>query len=203
VGEQPRPGDDEYTGSLSDSDGLVLPRDEERMRFLPGTEALTFPVTAPTDVTPLEEDEPEGTIPPSPLWAMKERRHEQLFHLFGHPDRIRACIGEGDAAVYVMDDGSHHCMIGHRVGATLDQCVYSLVARITKGVYEQLTSGAIDGRQAFQAATEAGLSGTVEAPGLSNVFDVDYYDRSDEIPAKYLPGAPFLEFAQDLPSADR
>ena len=30
--------------------------------------------------TPLEEDEPEHTIPPAPLWAMKERRHTQ-WHL--------------------------------------------------------------------------------------------------------------------------
>jgi hypothetical protein len=30
--------------------------------------------------TPLDEDEPEHTIPPGPLWAMKERRHIQ-WHL--------------------------------------------------------------------------------------------------------------------------
>ena len=48
---------------------------------------------------------PKGVIPASPLWAMKDRRHEQWPHLFGHPDRIRVCLGTGDAAVYLIDDG--------------------------------------------------------------------------------------------------
>ncbi len=189
-----RPGDD---------GGLFQSRDDGQLHFLPGTEDLAFPVTAPENATPLEEDEPEGVIPPSPLWAMKERRHEQFLHLFGHPHRIRVCVGEGDAAVYAMDDGPRHCMIGRRVGSTTDGCVYSLVARVSKDSYESLVSGAIDGRQAFLAATETGLSGTVEDPGVSNVFDVDYYQHTDEIPEEYLPPSPFLAFAQDLPTADR
>ena len=189
-----RPGDD---------GGLFQSRDDGQLHFLPGTEDLAFPVTAPENATPLEEDEPEGVIPPSPLWAMKERRHEQFLHLFGHPHRIRACVGEGDVAVYAMDDGPRHCMIGRRVGSTTDGCVYSLVARVSKDTYESLVSGAIDGRQAFLAATETGLSGTVEDPGVSNVFDVDYYQHPDEIPEEYLPPSPFLAFAQDLPTADR
>lgn len=186
-----------------DDGGLFQPREDGQLHFLPGTEKSTFPVTAPENATPLEEDEPEGTIPPSPLWAMKERRHEQLLHLFGHPHRIRECVGSGDSAVYVIDDGTRHCMIGRRVGATLDGCVYSLVARVTRDTYESLASGAIDGRQAFLAATEAGLSGTVEDPGVSNIFDVDYYQHAAEIPEEYLPPQPFKEFAQDLPTADR
>ena len=190
-----RPGDDDG--------GLIQGREDGQLHFLPGTEDLAFPVTAPENATPLEEDEPEGVIPPSPLWAMKERRHEQLLHLFGHPHRIRACVGEGDAAVYAIDDGTRHCMIGRRVGATLDGCVYSLVARVTKDTYLSLAGGSIDGRQAFLAAHEAGLSGTVEDTGVSNIFDVDFYQHPDEIPEEYLPPSPFLEFAEDLPTADR
>jgi hypothetical protein len=180
----------------------VQSRDDGQLHFTPETAGTTFPVTAPADATPLEEDEPEGTIPPSPLWAMKERRHEQWFH-FGHPDRIRECVGAGDAAVYAIDDGKHHCMIGRRVGATLDGCVYSLVARVAKDTYESMKSGAINGRQAFLASSESGLSGTVEDPGVSNVFDVDYYQHAGDIPGEYLPPAAFIEFAEDLPSADR
>jgi hypothetical protein len=105
--------------------------------------------------------------------------------------------------VYAIDDGKHHCMIGRRVGATLDGCVYSLVARVTLDTYRSLASGAIDGRQAFLAGTEAGLSGTVEDPGVSNVFDVDSYQHADDIPPEYLPPSPAIEFAQDLPTADR
>lgn len=186
-----------------EGNGIFQSRDDGQIHFTPETAATTFPVTAPTDATPLEEDEPEGVVPPSPLWAMKDRRHEQWFHVFGHPDRIRAGIGTGDAAVYVIDDGSHHCMIGRRVGASLDGCVYSLVARITKETYQSLSSGAIDAGQAFLSASEAGLSGTVEGDGVSNVFDVDYYEQAEDIPARYLPPSAFIEFAEDLPTADR
>lgn len=190
-----RPGDDDG--------GLFQSRQDGQLHFLPGTEDQAFPVTAPENATPLEEDEPEGVIPPSPLWAMKERRHEQLLHLFGHPHRIRACLGTGDAAVYAIDDGTRHCMIGRRVGATLDGCVYSLIARVTKETYEALASGAVDGRGAFLSGSEVGLSGTVEDPGVSNVFDVDFYEDTADIPHEYLPPSPFLEFAEDLPTADR
>ena len=186
----------------SSADDPLQSRADGQLHFTPGTAGTTFPVSAPENATPLGEDEPEGVIPPSPLWAMKERRHEQFFH-FGHPERIRACMGDGDAAVYVIDDGSHHCMIGRRVGATLDGCVYSLVARVSRGTYEALSSGAITGQEAFLDAHECGLSGTVEEPGVSNVFDVDYYQHGEDVPAEYLPPAPFMEFAKDLPTADR
>ena len=198
-----RGGDGPETGSAEPGDGIFQPRDDGQLHFLPGTEDLAFPVTAPENATPLEEDEPEGTVPASPLWAMKDRRHEQLPHLFGHPHRIRACIGSGDAAVYAIDDGRHHCMLGRRVGATTDGCVYSLTTRVPLDVYTSLAEGRIDGRQAFLAGSEAGLSGTVDEPGLSNVFDVDFYPHATDIPEQYLPPSPFIQFAEDLPSADR
>ena len=178
------------------------PRDDGQLHFEPGTAANTFPVTAPEDATPLEEHEPEGTIPASPLWAMKERAHGGI-HIFGHPARIRACAGSGDAAVYAIDDGPHHCMIGRPVGATTDGCVYSLIARVDLPTWQALASRAIDGRQAFLTAREAGLSGTVETNGVSNVFDVDWYEDPADIPEGYLPPAPFATFAEDLPTADR
>jgi hypothetical protein len=195
--------DGNLDASAPDDDELFQSREDGQLHFIKETAARTFPVTAPIDATPLEEDEPEGVVPPSPLWAMKERRHEQWPHLFGHPDRIRARVGEGDAAVYVIDDGKRHLMIGRQVGATAEGCVYSLVARITKETYEDLSAGTIDGRQAFLAATEAGLSGTADAPGVSNIFDVDFYQHAEEIPVEYLPPAPFIQFAEDLPTADR
>ncbi len=161
-----------------------------------------FPVTAPADATPLEEDEPEGIVPASPLWAMKDRRREQLFH-FGHPERIRARIGSGDGAAYVVDDGRHHAMLGRNVGAAPDGCVYSLVTRIEIATYHSLVAGAIDARTAFLRGVDAGLSGTVESPGVANVFDVDFYQRGEDIPERYLPPGPFIEFGENLPSADR
>ena len=168
--------------TASGDDELFQSREDGQLHFIKETAAHTFPVTAPVDATPLEEDEPEGVVPPSPLWAMKERRHEQWPHLFGHPDRIRARLGAGDATVYVIDDGKRHCMIGRPVGATGDGCVYSLVARITRDTYDTLASGSIDARRAFLSASEAGLSGTADAPGVSNIFDVDFYRHAEEIP---------------------
>lgn len=204
MGDQDQTGPEGDPGSTAtDEDELFQSREDGQLHFIKETAATTFPVTAPTDATPLEEDEPEGVVPPSPLWAMKERRHEQWPHLFGHPSRIRVKVGSGDAAVYVIDDGKRHCMIGRPIGATTDGCVYSLVGRITKETYDQLSSGAIDSRQAFLASSEAGLSGTADAPGVSNIFDVDFYQHPDEIPAEYLPPAPFIEFTEDLPTADR
>jgi hypothetical protein len=190
-------GDDDASGAQG-----FMSRADGQLHFTPGTAGDHFPVTAPENPTPLSEDEPEGIIPPSPLWAMKERRHEQLFHV-GHPGRIRARVGEGDAAVYAIDDGARHCMVGRPVGATLDGCAYSLVARVTRAAFDSLSAGEIDGRQAFLDAHEAGLSGTVEAPGVSNVFDVDAYRHGGDIPPEYLPPSPFIEFASDLPTADR
>ena len=189
------------TGQNEDG-GPFQSRDDGQLHFEPGTEETTFPVTAPEDATPLEEDEPEGTVPPSPLWAMKERAHGGI-HLFGHPARIRSSAGSGDATVYAIDDGPKHCMIGRRVGATTDGCVYSLVARVDLHTWQSLESGALDGRAAFLAAHEAGLSGTVEDEGVSNVFDVDWYADPSDIPDEYLPPAPFRTFAEDLPTADR
>ena len=185
-----------------DGDSPFQSRTDGQLHFEPGTAANTFPVTAPEDATPLMEDEPEGTIPPSPLYALKERAHGGI-HLFGHPSRIRAHHGHDDAAVYAIDDGPHHCMIGRRVGATGDGCVYSLVARVDRPTWESLVSGAIDARQLFLASHEPGLSGTVETDGVSNVFDVDWYDTPGDIPVEYLPPSPFISFAEDLPTADR
>jgi hypothetical protein len=179
------------------------PRDDGQLPFVAERPGTAFPVTAPADATPLEEHEPEGIIPPSPLWAMKDRRRGQWFHPLGHPERVRARVGSGDDAVYVIDDGPHHCMLGRNVGVSPDACVYSLVTRIELATYHSLVAGAIDARTAFERGTDAGMSGTVENGGTANVFDVDFYETGAEIPKRYLPPAPFIEFGDDLPSADR
>ena len=83
-------------------------------------------------------------------------------------------------------------MLGRRVGATTDGCVYSLTTRVPLDVYTSLAEGRIDGRHAFLAGSDAGLSGTVDEPGISNVFDVDFYAHSADIPEQYLPPSPFI-----------
>jgi hypothetical protein len=180
----------------------VSPLEGERPSVFPTETLAAFPVMAPRAVTPLDDDEREGAIPPASLWAMKDRRHEQLFHL-GHPERLRAAVGHGDAAVFAIDDGSRHGVIGRVVGATRDGCTYTLVARVTRAVVDDLTAGRLDGRGAFFAGKELALLGTGEEPGLANVFDVDAYRRPEDVPAEYLPPSPAIDFAEDLPTADR
>ena len=195
----PEPSDEE----VRDDGGIVDSRADGQLHFERGTEDSVFPVTAPDSITPLDADEDEGQVPAALLWAMKDRRHEQWFHPFGHPERLRVRVGEGDEAVYLIDDGSHHCMIGRLVGSSSDSCEYSLVARITRTAAEELRSGVLNGEVAFLTAKEAGLAGTAVAPGVKNVFDVDWFADAHDIPPAYLPGAPFIHFAGDLPTADR
>lgn len=179
--------------------GIYQSRADGTEHFSPEQIGSTDVIAAPVDATPLEEDEPEGIVPTSPLWAMKDRRHEQWL-FFGHADRIREKVGDGDGTVYVIDDGKHHCMIGHRVGATRDGAVYSLVARIDHATYQELHDGSLSGADAFGRSHEAALVAT--ADGLvANLFDVEHYGHPDEIPPAYLPPQPFIDFAEDLPPA--
>ncbi len=202
MGDDERSGDERaedeaLTGDTQD----VRPLEGERPSVLPVGDLGAFPVTAPRAVTPLDDDEQDGPIPPASLWAMKDRRHEQLLHL-GHPSRLRAVAGTEDAAVYAIDDGARHCTVGRRVGATRDGCTYTLVARVPRAVWDDLAARRIDGRTAFLKGKEAALMGTGEEPGLANVFDVDAYRRPEDIPPEYLPPSPAIDFVEDLPSAD-
>ena len=185
-------------------DGPFQSRADGQLHFEPGTAANTFPVTAPEDPTPLSEDEPEGTVPASPLWAMKERAHEEPIHLFGHPARIRARAGEGDAAVYAIDDGPHHCMIGRRVGATGDGCVYSLIARVDLATWQALFHRVPRGSPGVPRGPRAGPERhrgdqrRVQRVRRRLVRGPRGHPRG--VPA---PRRPSSTFAADLPTADR
>ncbi len=150
---------------------------------------------------PLAEDEPEGLIPPSPLWAMKLRRHFQWSHLLPHDervDRIRECIGTGGEAVYVIDDGHHHCVIGRDIGSTPDGCRYSLVARIGREQHRQLAAGELAARDAFLGGSGRALYGVIEDGPASNVFIIGTFGRPEDIPEEYLPPNPPVTFTEDL-----
>ena len=94
--------------------GIFQLRADGQLHFTPESVGSTNPISAPVDATPLEEDEPEASSP-RPLWAMKDKRHEQWV-MFGHADRVRSRFGTGDETVYAIDDDKRHCMIGRRVG---------------------------------------------------------------------------------------
>jgi hypothetical protein len=152
--------------------------------------------------TPLEEDEPEHTIPPGPLWAMKERRHIQWHLLPAHEqhERIRECLDADDYTLYCIDDGGHHAMIARRVGASPTGCEYSLIGRISRKRYEELRDEVVLLVNCFDTATELRLCGVDVEKNIrsSNVFDVANYDGVGDIPQDYRPGSPFHQFSQDL-----
>jgi hypothetical protein len=152
--------------------------------------------------TPLDEEEPEHTIPPGPLWAMKDRRHIQWHLLPAHEqhERIRECLEADDYTLYCIDDGRHHAMIGRRVGVSPSGCEYTLLGRVTRQRYEELRDEVVMLVNCFDTATEMGLCGVAVEEDIrsSNIFDVAAYDSIDDVPADYRPGSPFQHFSQDL-----
>jgi hypothetical protein len=168
----------------------------------PAVARLPEPVVGPDESTPLEEDEPEGIVPPCPLWAMKARRHIQ-WHLLPaaeRHDRVRDRVGTDDDPVYVIDDGRHHVMLGRRVGAHAGECEYCLIGRAPRQRYEELRDGSVRAPDAFEGAAGITLCGVAVADTVlaSNVFDVARYADSADVPTEYLPGAPFIAFEEDL-----
>jgi hypothetical protein len=152
--------------------------------------------------TPLDEDEPEHTIPPGPLWAMKERRHIQWHLLPAHErhERIRECLDADDYTLYCIDDGGHHAMVGRRVGISPSGCEYVLIGRISRKRYEELRDELVLLVNCFDTATEIRLCGIDVEEGIrsSNVFDVADYDSIDDVPGEYRPGSLFHHFSGDL-----
>lgn len=159
------------------------------------------PLVGEATDTPLADDEPEGTVPANPLWAMKERRHGQ-WHLFhhGHPERLRAVVGEGAAAVYAIDDGREHAMLGRPVGVSPSGCQYCIVGRVPLEVVDALQNGEVSPQHAFDQAHEIVLCGTVALDDVltGEVFDVAHYEVPEEIPREYLPGSEFINFPADI-----
>ena len=154
-----------------------------------------------TESGPLAEGEPEGVIPPSPLWAMKVARHFQWTHLLtgaDGPGRIRARVGEGDEALYVIEDGHHHCVVGRHLGRTGDGCQYSLVARVDKTRYEALAAGSVSARDVLALGKGRAVYAVVEDGPASNVFLVGTFGPGAAIPEEYLPPHPPIEFPADL-----
>jgi hypothetical protein len=152
--------------------------------------------------SPLAEDESDSPIPPSPLWALKDRRHVQ-WHLLSSSERherLRISIGEGDDLLYAIDDGRHHAMIGRRVGTSPSGVEYCLIGRVTTDDLNTLTNHDAALVDAFGMAHELMLCGVDQEDTIesSNVFDVARYESVEEIPTDYLPGASFHSFGGDL-----
>ena len=174
-------------------------------RFSPDFLGGREPLPEPHESTPFDTDEPEGTIPPAPLWAMKDRRHVQWADLVGFPPtRIREALPVGDDAVYAIEDGHHHVIVGRVVGTVLDGCHYALVGRIPLSTYEGIRDGKVSPAAAFKDAEDVALCGIDidQQDKASDIFVVDFYGHGSAVPAAYLPGRPAIEFAEALPIAE-
>jgi hypothetical protein len=184
---------------VASSDTRVEPGD---IVIDPALSSFPEPVVGDDVSTRLAEDEPEGDIPPNPLWAMKDRRHVQWHLLPSHErhERIRTSLGVGDELVYVIDDGRNHVMLGRVVGTSPSGCAYSLIGRITKESYEQLEQNREAPSDSFRTATEIVVCGVVAEEGTlsSNVFDVARYDSIADVPVELRPGAPVMQLTEDL-----
>jgi hypothetical protein len=137
----------------------------------------------------------DDDIPPAPLWAMKTRMHSLRRLEPGEEGGIRQRLGSGDEALYFIDDGPDHCMVGRRVGQAPDGCVYCLVARISLDRYVDIVDGDVELTDAFSDARDISLCGVFEADQTaSNVLLVQHYRRPRDVPDDYLPPSPYLEF---------
>jgi hypothetical protein len=156
------------------------------------------PVFVPQTSTPLHEDDPESPIPPPALWAMKYRRHLRLTLSSRDQERLRERLGEGDGAVYLIDDGGRHAMVSRLVGNDEDGSTYCLVGRITGTTYDRYAIGEADTNGIFAEARDLALCSVFAAPeAVSNVVVAETYGSVADVPPEYLPPQPFLEFAED------
>jgi hypothetical protein len=160
-----------------------------------GTPPLVF---VPSSSTPLAEDDPESPIPPAALWAMKYRRHLHLRLGRREQERLRSCLGEGDGAVYVIDDGGNHVMVSRLVGMDEEGSTYCLVGRIGEEAYDRYAAGEAAAERIFAESRELALCSVFAAPdAVSNVVVSETYSSVDEVPTEYLPPNPFLAFTED------
>jgi hypothetical protein len=108
-----------------------------------------------------------------------------------------AAGADGGGPVYVIDDGSDHCMVARLVGASPDGCTYCLVARIKRPDFDDVRAGWSPATDLFTVGKEFTLCGVVEG-SVSNVVRVGGYRRYKHVPAEYLPPSPFIEFDEPI-----
>jgi hypothetical protein len=145
-----------------------------------------------------------GAIPVAVLAAMKDRMHARRFSPVDDPGHLHETLGDGDAVLYIVDDGPETCMIGRPVGRTPDGCVFVLVGRISIFGYEQLRDGAMEVAEIYAGASDVSLCAVYETDGMvENIALVRHYSRADDVPLAYRPPHPFLEFSdQDYPDEE-
>ncbi|HXQ75915.1 MAG TPA: hypothetical protein VN791_05410 [Acidimicrobiales bacterium] len=143
-------------------------------------------------------DEDPEEIPRVVLAAIKDRMHARRLSPPDDPGHLQVSLGTADDDVHVVDDGTEHCTIGRPVGYAPDGCVYVLVGRISRYGYELLRDGDVEPARAFDEARDMTLCGVYEVDGIvENIALIRRFRHVDDVPADYLPPAPFLEFSEE------
>jgi hypothetical protein len=188
------PFDAEEDPDYISEDGALAPSDAALHPGSSGPWGTHAPVFVPHESTPLD-NEGESVLPRYALWSMKYLRGS---HLFSHADTdVRGVFGEGDAAVYIIDDGRKHCLISRKVGTGTDGSTYCLVAQIPYSAYDQLLDGA-DPERIFAGANSFSLCFVYDdEQAVSNVSVVESYPTGAEVPGEYLPPHPPIVFADN------
>jgi hypothetical protein len=191
AGDEPEPEDP----PSSDPDQLVVPAPAGSP--LPaGGLGMGLPIIRLSLPTPLAQGEVEESIPPAVLWSMKYRRHLRLGSR--EDEELREHLGEGDEAVYFIDDGPNRCMVGRIVGTSSDGCIYCLVASTDLGSYWSAANGTLPLTEIFSGTRHLSLCSVYQADrGASNVMEVERFSRARDVPAEYLPPHPLIEFTDE------
>jgi hypothetical protein len=166
----------------------------------PGGFGISPLMREPKGSTPLESDHGDALIPASALWAMNYLRHARLGASHdGGLGHIRWVSGpeDPDAGIYVIDDGSGHCMVSRLVGVAPDGCTYCLVARVKRLDFEDVRSGRAKVLDLFAPGKEFTLCGVAEG-AISNVVRIAGYRKYRDVPPDYLPPTGFIEFDEPL-----
>ncbi len=138
-----------------------------------------------------------ASIDSAVLEAMRTRRHSFSAAASDDAGPTEDRLGSGDAAVYVLDDGSDHFMIGRAVGEDGDGCIYCLVARITLDRLSELQEGGAPSETAFTGSRVLSLSSVFVDDRAPNVVMIQHYDRIEDVPSEYRPPSPFLLFTDE------
>jgi hypothetical protein len=198
--EEPELGEPEGPASHQNDRPIPLypggSRDAWLVGVAPGGFGVSPLMREPRGSTPLESAQVDDLIPSSPLWAMKYLRHGRFG--LSHDDeleQIRWASGPDhrDAEIYVIDDGTDHCMVSRLVGLSPDGCTYCLVARIKRLDFEDVRSGQAEVIDLFSRGKELTLCGVVQG-AVSNVVRVAGYRKYRDVPIDYLPPAGLIEF---------
>jgi len=191
AGDEPEPEDPPR--SDPDQPRVPPPVGSPRPAGGPGTGHPMVRLSLPT---PLAEGEVDESFPPAVLWSMKYRRHLRLGSR--EDEELREHLGEGDEAIYFIDDGPNRCMVGRIVGTSPDGCIYCLVASTDLGSYWDCANGTLALSEIFSGTRRLSLCSVYQADrGASNVMEVERFSRARDVPVEYLPPHPLIEFADD------